>query len=150
MFSSNKSYRNIIILFEWKHKQSINFNKIDLRKYLNLYVIFLFSFFVLYSLQQTDLSNPLLRSFDNLLLSFADKVTTVTYNFVSSAVKIMLLGLTFVLSAPAADRTQYFAVISSNSALQLINEISSDLQKLLKYFNGTAIVAFSESYSFYL
>ena len=34
--------------------------------------------------------------------------------------------------------------MSFNSTLQLINGISSDLQKLIKYFNGTAIVAFLE------
>ena len=43
---------------------------------------------------------------------------------------------------PAADKTHYFVHLSFNSTLQLINGISSDLQKLLKYFNGTTIVAF--------
>ena len=46
------------------------------------------------------------------------------------------------MSAPAADKTQYFVYLSFNSTLQLINYISSDLQKLLKYFSGTAIAAF--------
>ena len=55
---------------------------------------------------------------------------------------MILLGLSFVLSLPAADKTQYFVHLSFNSILQLINGISSDLQKLLKYFNGTAIIAF--------
>ena len=32
--------------------------------------------------------------------------------------------------------------MSFNSTLQLINGISSDLQRLLKYFNGKIIVAF--------
>ena len=32
--------------------------------------------------------------------------------------------------------------LSFNSIFQLINGISSDLQKLLNYFNGTAIAAF--------
>ena len=45
------------------------------------------------------------------------------------------------LSVPAADKTQYFAHLSFNSILQLINRVSSDLQKLLRYFNGTVIVA---------
>ena len=35
-----------------------------------------------------------------------------------------------------------FFHLSFNSTLQLINVISSDLQKLLKYFIDTAIVAF--------
>ena len=60
----------------------------------------------------------------------------------SLIVKIILLGLAFVLSAPAADKTQYFVNLSFNSTLQLLNGNSSDLLKLLKYFNGTAIVAF--------
>ena len=58
----------------------------------------------------------------------------------SLIVKIILLETAFALSAPAADKTQYF--VNLNSTLQLINGISSDHQKLLKYFNGTAIVAF--------
>ena len=60
----------------------------------------------------------------------------------SLIVKIILLELTFALSAPAADKTQYFDHLSFNFTLQLIDGISSDLQKLLKYFNGTAIVEF--------
>ena len=43
---------------------------------------------------------------------------------------------------PAAEKAQYFDRLSFNSTLQLINDILRDLQKLLKYFNGTAIVAF--------
>ena len=54
----------------------------------------------------------------------------------SLIVKIILSPL------PAADKTHYFVHLSFNSTLQLINGISSDLQKLLKYFNGTTIVAF--------
>ena len=37
---------------------------------------------------------------------------------------------------------QYFVHLSFNSTLLLINGISNDLQKLLRYFNGTAIDAF--------
>ena len=50
--------------------------------------------------------------------------------------------LLLTLSAPAADKTQYFVRLSFNSTLQLINGISSDLQILIKYFNGTEIMAF--------
>ena len=78
-------------------------------------------------------------------MSLADKVTTGTYNFVSLILKIILLTLAFsliLLLLPAADKRQYFVHLSFNSTLQLINGILSDLQKLLKYFNGTAIVAF--------
>ena len=55
----------------------------------------------------------------------------------------MLLELILlILSAPAAGKTQYFVHLSFNSTFQLNNGISRDLQKLLKYFNGTAIAAF--------
>ena len=48
------------------------------------------------------------------------------------------------LSALAADKTQYLVNVSFSFTLQLINSISSDLQKLLIYFNGAAIFAFSK------
>ena len=54
-------------------------------------------------------------------------------------VKMILLELALALSAPAAYKTQYFFYLSFNSNLQFINGI---LQKVFKYFNGTAIVAF--------
>ena len=55
----------------------------------------------------------------------------------------MLLESAFALSGPVADKIQYFFHLIFNSALQLIYGISSDLQKLLEYFNdGTAIVVF--------
>ena len=41
-----------------------------------------------------------------------------------------------------AEKTQYFVRSSSNSTLHSISGVSSDLPKLLRYFNGTAIVAF--------
>ena len=37
----------------------------------------------------------------------------------------------------------YMFICPFNSTLQLINGISTNLQKLLRYFNGTAIVTFS-------
>ena len=39
------------------------------------------------------------------------------------------------------SKTQYFVYLRSSDSLQIINCISSHLHKLLKYFNGTAIVA---------
>ena len=60
----------------------------------------------------------------------------------SFVVKIILLGPVFVLSVPAADKIQYFVHSSLHFTLQLINAISRDLQKLFKFFNGTAIVVF--------
>ena len=60
----------------------------------------------------------------------------------SLIVKIILLELASALSAPAAYKTQFFVNFSFNSILQLINGNSSDLQKLLKYFDGSDIIAF--------
>ena len=56
-----------------------------------------------------------------------------------------MIELTSLLSLPFVDKTQYFVHLSFNSTLQLINEISSDLQKLPRYFDGTAIVVFLKS-----
>ena len=76
-------------------------------------------------------------------MSVADKVTTGTYNFVSLIEKMLLaLALSLTLSLPFTDKTQYFLHLSFNSVLQLFNYILGDLQKLLRYFNGTAIVFF--------
>ena len=57
-------------------------------------------------------------------------------------VKIILLVLSAssVLSALAADKTQYLIHLRSNSILQSIIGIFSNFPKLLKYFNGTAVV----------
>ena len=83
-------------------------------------------------------------------MSFANKVTTGTYKFVSLIVKIILLAfsaLSISLSLPDAGKRQYFAY----SSFQLINGIYFNLQKLVKYFNGTPIAAFvripSEAFS---
>ena len=46
----------------------------------------------------------------------------------------MLLGLAFVLLEQAADKTKYFVYLSFISTLQLINDISNDLQKLESIF----------------
>ena len=75
-------------------------------------------------------------------MSLAEKVTTGAYNFVYLIVNIILLSLSLLLiifPVPPADKTQYFLHLNFNSTLQLINDISSDLQKLIKYFNGAAI-----------
>ena len=44
-----------------------------------------------------------------------------------------------VESLATLDNIQFLFYDNGSSTLQLINGISSDLQKLLKYFNGTAI-----------
>ena len=60
----------------------------------------------------------------------------------SLIVEIILLGLPSSISTPAVDKTQHFFHLSFNYTLLLINGISSDFQKLLKYFNSTASVVF--------
>ena len=57
-------------------------------------------------------------------------------------VKIMLLRSASVLSLLFAAKTEYFVYLSFNSTLILINGTSSDVQKLLGYFNDTEIVVF--------
>ena len=72
-------------------------------------------------------------------------MTTGICSFVSLIVKIKLLALAsslILFSLPVTIKTPYFVHVSFSSTLQLINGVSSNLQKLLKYFNGTAIVAF--------
>ena len=63
---------------------------------------------------------------------FADPA--VTYNFVFLIIKII----------PPIAKTQCFVHLSFNSTFQLINDISSDLQTFLRYFNGKEIVVFSK------
>ena len=77
-------------------------------------------------------------------MSSVNEVTRGTYNFVSLIVKIILLESALVLSfsLPRIDKTLFFTHLSFNSTLQLINDSSSDLQKLVKYFTNPAIVAF--------
>ena len=54
---------------------------------------------------------------------------------------MIILSLVLLLSLRAADKTQYFINLSFDSILQLINAVLGDLQKLLKDFNSTAVVA---------
>ena len=62
-----------------------------------------------------------------------DKVTIGTYNLV-----FVILNVVSVI----AYITQSLVQFNSRQILQLINGISKDLQKLLKYFSGTAIFTF--------
>ena len=106
--------------------------KSDLRKYLYSFVVFLFAFFVLYSFQYADLSDSLLRSFNSFWTSFADNVTIGTVCVVSLVVKIILLELASPLSLPPVAKAQCFVHLRFIYTLQLINDISSDCQKLLR------------------
>ena len=59
------------------------------------------------------------------------------HSFASVIVKV---GLFTLLSALGLQVSIQFSIqFNESSTLQLINGISNDLQKLLKYFNGTAI-----------
>ena len=68
-------------------------------------------------------------------------MTTGIYKFSSLIVKKLLSGLVLVFSLSSIVRTQSYAHLSFDSTLQLINAISSDLEKLLTYSNGIAIAA---------
>ena len=77
--------------------------------------------------------NPDFSCWSNFSLSLVDKVTTGTYNFVSvianfpSPVELVI--------------TQSLDHVKIRLTSQLINGISSVLQKFLKYFSGTIISA---------
>ena len=76
---------------------------------------------------------------------FSDKVTTGRYNFVSAiwnsnpfeGIIEGLLPRAFLLVISA--KTQFLDQVKINFISQLINDISNDLQKLLRYFSGTTI-----------
>ena len=54
----------------------------------------------------------------------------------------IIIILLLALSVLPTYKAQSFEHLSFSSTLQLINGISRDLRKLLKYFNGAAIDAF--------
>lgn len=64
-------------------------------------------------------------------MSFADKMTIGTYNFVSWIVKIMLFELALAFSGPSTDK--------------LMSDSSSHQQKSLRYFNDKTVVLFSKT-----
>ena len=59
------------------------------------------------------------------------------YNFVSLTINTGLLAASAASSS--VHNTHSFFHVKFNLILQLIKGISSDLKKLLKYFNGTTI-----------
>ena len=92
--------------------------------------------------------NPVFN-FPKSLLSFsADKVTTGTCSFVSFILKFAFLRLLIPASGSASGSaslvallviTQFLGQVRVKDTSQLINGMSSVLQKLLKNFKGTAI-----------
>ena len=98
----------------------------------------------LYLFHLIVLLNPVLNYSKSFLSFSVDKVTTGTYNFVSVIWNIAPVGETsfhlFVitlLSMLVITHSLGQGKIKDTS--QLINGISKVLQKLLRYFNGTAI-----------
>ena len=73
----------------------------------------------------------MLNNFDSFALYSIFKVTIGTWSFVSVIAKTEFPS--------SLDYIQFLSHFNESSTLQLINGISNDLQKLLKYFNGTAI-----------
>ena len=72
---------------------------------------------------------------------FAGRVATETKNFVSLIVKTIFSWFALTLSTPSVAKTQCFVHLSFNSTFEIL--ISGDLQTLLRYFSGKAVVAFS-------
>ena len=56
-----------------------------------------------------------------------------------------LLVILNAVTPTTLDITQFLAQFNSRWILQFISDISKDLQKLLKYFSGTAIFTFSNT-----
>ena len=66
--------------------------------------------------------------------AFDSKNNIITIIIIMITIKIIIIS--------CRQKTQYFVHLSFNLTFQLNNDISSDLQKLLKYFIGIAVVAF--------
>ena len=101
------------------------------------------------------LLNPVFNCSKSLLSFSADKVTTGTYNFQSAILKTAFVGLLIPATAGSASGsaslvallviTQFSDQVRVKDTSQSINGMSSVLQKLLKYFNGTRISTLSFS-----
>ena len=93
------------------------------------------------------LFNPVFNCSKSLLSFSADKVPTATYNLQSVILKTTFFGLLIADTGGSASRsaslvallvnTQFSDHVKVKDTSQLINGMSSVLQKLLKYFNGT-------------
>ena len=100
----------------------------------------------LYLFHIISLLNPDFKLVNNLISSSLDKVTTGMYNLQSFIANDAPVGeLSLTTGGPASTClssklviTQFLFHFSSKDTSQLINGISSALQKLPKYFNGIA------------
>ena len=54
----------------------------------------------------------------------------------------MTITLSYREESPVLDKMQFIIQFNSKQTLSLINGISIDLQKFLKYFNGATIFVF--------
>ena len=97
-----------------------------------------------------DLLDTVFGCSNNWLSFSADKVTTGTYNFVSFILNVApaiagLAGLSSCAGTAAvifkSVKTQSLDQVNVEDTSQLINSISNVLQKLLRCFNGTIILA---------
>ena len=102
----------------------------------------------LYLFHLIVLLNPVFNFFNNLLSFSVDNVTTGIYNYVAAILKVVFVGL--LISAtqlspaiffikPLLVNTKLADQVKVKDTLQLIKVICSALQKLVRYFNGTAI-----------
>ena len=106
--------------------------------------LYLFHFIVLL--------NPLFSCSKNLLASSAERVTAGTYNFASFILNVASVGA-FIAGIEGSTLgssslvallviTQFSDQFKIKLISQLINSISSALQKFLRSFNGTTILTF--------
>ena len=103
----------------------------------------------LYLFFLTVILNPVFNCSNNLLSSSVDRVTTGTNNIVSVTLNVAFEGLLIsdiAGSTPGLASVVALLVITQLSdqvkirfISQLINSVCSTFQKLLRYFNGTAI-----------
>ena len=95
------------------------------------------------------LLNPVFNYSKSLLSFSADKVTTGTYNLRSVILKTAFVGLLIPATAGSGSGsaslvallviTQFSDQVRVKDTSQLINGMSTVLQKLPKYFNGTTM-----------
>ena len=103
----------------------------------------------LYLFHLIVLLNPVFSCYKSLLSVEDDKLTTGTYNLQSVILKTAFVGLLIPTTAGSASglaslvallvNTQFSDQLRVKDTSQLINGMSSVLQKVLKYFNDTTI-----------
>ena len=85
-----------------------------------------------YLFQLNVLLKPDFNCFNSFTLSWVDEVTTGTLSFVSVTINVGSWS-----AAVPATKHQLLYQVNIRLISELCNDISSVLQKLLKYFNGT-------------